>query len=1094
VLQELGHGAGNHGIGNHAAGNGAGSHYAELHCLSNFSFLRGASHPAELVHRARELGYAALALTDECSMAGIVRAHQAAVECGLKLIVGAQFRCTDELHLVLLAPTQRAYAQICRLITLSRRRSPKGRYQLSRGDLQDGLEDCLVLWVPPREPRTSIATWLQQRLQGRCWIAVELHRQAEDDQRLAQLQALGARTGLPLVAAGDVHMHLPQRRPLQDTLTAIRHRCTLAQAGHRLFLNAERHLRPLDALASLYPSELLCESLNIARRCEFSLSSLQYRYPRELVPEGMDAGAYLRQLTETGLRNRWPDGVPDSIQAMADKELSLIRELEYEHFFLTVHEIVDWARRRNILCQGRGSAANSVVCHALGITEVKPTQIDMLFERFISKERDEPPDIDVDFEHERREEVIQHVFDKYGRERAAIAATVITYRPKSALRDVGKALGLSADVIDRLAKSHAWWDDWQAFQGNIAKQGLHLDGPLVRTLCARVHELLGFPRHLSQHVGGFVIADEPISELVPIENAAMPERTIIQWDKNDLEALGLLKVDILALGMLTALRRTFDLLADTPGAPTRMEEIPMQDDATYDMICRAETIGVFQIESRAQMSMLPRLQPRHYYDLVIEVAIVRPGPIQGGMVHPYLQRRKMDPGDVPYPSEELRPILEKTLGVPIFQEQVMRIAMTAAGFSPGEADLLRRSMAAWNRSGTMQRFKDKLLQGMQARGYSQEFARRIYRQIEGFGDYGFPESHSASFALLTYFSSYLKCHWPAAFIAGLINSQPMGFYQPAQLLEEAKRQGVAILPVDVTASEWNCTLEFRPLDDPLLDGQRSEDHRPEGHCLDRQSLLDRQALGQAPGHPPRDSQPGNQRNPAIRLGLMLVRGLSRSEAERIVAAQRAGRYRSIQDVACRTSLSARSMRILAMCGAFRVLTTHRNLAYWEALGWHETTALLTDAPLHETTVSLPPPGEWEEILRDYRGLGLSTGRHPLALLRPALSSRGVLARRELDVLETGRRVSVGGLTTHLQHPQTANGVVFASLEDETGIVNIIFWPAIFETWRHRILGATLMVVTGELQRQEGVVNVIAEQVDDHSNWVRRLPRNSRDFY
>ncbi|HEX7116688.1 MAG TPA: error-prone DNA polymerase [Steroidobacter sp.] len=1020
--------------------------YAELHCLSNFSFLRGASHPGELVCRAAELGYSALALTDECSMAGVVRAHEAAKDCGLKLIVGSEFRTSDDLHIVLLAPTQTAYAQICKLITLARKRSPKGEYRLTRADLQSGLQDCLALWIPSAEARPSLAGWLRDLFPGRCWIAVELHRDADDAERLARLTQLGETVGLPLVAAGDVHMHVSERRALQDTLTAIRHRCTLAEAGHRLFKNGERYLRPRQELAKLYPTPLLEQTLVIAERCEFSLQSLKYRYPRELVPEGLDASRHLRNLTEEGLARRWPQGVPPKIRELVEKELALIAELQYEHFFLTVHEIVSWARSRNILCQGRGSAANSVVCHALGITEVNPELIDMLFERFISKERNEPPDIDVDFEHERREEVIQHVYEKYGRDRAAIAATVITYRPKSAIRDVGKALGLSPDVIDRLAKAQTYWDDWEAFRRSLLANGLDLDAGVVRLLCERVREILNFPRHLSQHVGGFVIAEEPISELVPIENAAMPERTIIQWDKNDLESLGLLKVDVLALGMLTAMQKTFALLERAGVGPRSMAEIPREDPATYDMICRAETVGVFQIESRAQMSMLPRLKPRCYYDLVIEVAIVRPGPIQGGMVHPYLERRRLPPEQVPYPNEELKAILRKTLGVPIFQEQVMQLAIVAAGFTPGEADLLRRSMAAWNRSGTLERFREKLIQGMCRRGYEPDFAERIYRQIEGFGEYGFPESHSASFALLTYLSSYLKCHWPAAFIAGLINSQPMGFYQPAQLLEEAKRQGVEIRPVDVLASEWDCTLE------PDANGRH-----------------------------------------AIRLGMRLVRGMRKEEAERIQALRPIDSSATVQAIAREAALSRRTVRALAMCGAFRSLTRHRNAALWQALGVEKLPGLLAQVHAKEAAADLPPPSEWEEVLRDYRQLGLSTGRHPLALLRPQLRACGIARRKDLDALPNGKRVSVAGLVTHLQHPQTANGVIFASLEDETGINNIIIWPDVFARFREQILGTNLMVVTGKLQTEEGVTHVLAEGIRNCSHWASELPRRSRDF-
>ena len=1023
--------------------------YAELHCVSNFSFLRGASHPGELVVRASELGYTALALTDECSMAGVVRAHEAAKKCGLKLIIGAEFRTADDLHIVLLAPTQRAYAQICALITIGRRRSEKGSYQLSRPDFETSLSECLALWIPAAEIRFSQANWVREQFPQRCWIAVELHRAAADASRLSQLQNCGASMNIPLVATSDVHMHVRERRALQDTVTAIRHGCTIEQAGHRLFPNGERHLRAFAELAGIYPRHLLEESTRIAERCVFSLGSLQYRYPRELVPEGVDAAQHLRRLTEEGLRLRWSAGLPDKVREIVEKELKLIAELKYEHFFLTVHDVVQYARNLKppILCQGRGSAANSIVCYALGITEVSPEKAGLLFERFLSKERNEPPDIDVDFEHERREEVIQYVFKKYGRDRTALAATVVTYKVRSAVRDVGKALGLDADLLDRIAKSHAYWDDETVFRNNLAEQGLHMDSGVAQRLRMLVGSLLYFPRHLSQHVGGFVISEEPVSELVPVENAAMADRTVIQWDKNDLESLGLLKVDILALGMLTAMRRAFDLIDKCGSWPVRMQDVPDEDTETYDMICQADTIGVFQIESRAQMSMLPRLRPRKYYDLVIEVAIVRPGPIKGGMVHPYLQRRNMRPEEVPYPSEELKPVLEKTRGVPIFQEQVMQIAVVAADFTPGQADELRRAMGAWQRSGRMGEYKEKLMSGLRKKNYTEAFAEQIFKQIEGFGEYGFPESHAASFALLTYQSSWLKRHRPAAFFAALINSQPMGFYQPAQLLEQAKRQKVEIRPVEVTASDWDCTLEA-----------------------------------------------GNDGAHALRLGMRLVSGLREPDAQRIVAARLVREFSSVADVAAQASLSKRATQALAVCGAFRTLTEHRNTAFWSALGVAPLPGMLAKLAAIETAASLPAPSEWEEIRRDYQQLGFSTGRHPLALLRPGLQKLGISSRQQLNALRSGQHVRVSGLVTHLQHPQTAKGVIFASLEDETGINNIIFWPRVFDEYRHRILGSNLMVVSGELQSQEGVVHIVAAAVEDYSHWVRTLPRNSRDFH
>ena len=1016
--------------------------YAELHCISNFTFLRGASHPHELVYQASELGYAALAVTDECSMAGIVRAHDAAKKRNFKLIVGSEFKTSDDFNVVLLTPSQAGYAQICTLITTARRASPKGKYHLVRSQFEQGLSECLALWIPPANPTSSQALWLKNVFGDRCWIAVELHRSPDDAQRLDALARLGRSFAIPLVATGDVHMHARERRALQDTVTSIRHGCTIAQAGHKLLPNGERHLRPIETLKELYPSELLEESVRIAERCSFSLSSLKYNYPRELVPEGFTATQHLRNLVEVGIRRRWARGCSAAVRATIEKELAFIEDLKYEHFFLTVHDVVRHAREElGILCQGRGSAANSIVCFALGITEVNPDLIKTLFERFLSKERNEPPDIDVDFEHERREEVIQYVYTKYGRHRAALAATVITYQTRSAVRDVGKALGLPLDIVNRISKSHAYWDNWEVFQQNLVKHGLLLDNEVIRKLCVLVSELKHFPRHLSQHVGGFVISEEPVSTLVPMENAAMPDRIIIQWDKNDLESLGLLKVDVLALGMLTAMRRAFQLIEKSDGWPTRMDQIEDGDPDTYKMIQAADTVGVFQIESRAQMSMLPRLHPETYYDLVIEIAIVRPGPIEGGMVHPYLLRRKLvregKAAEIEYPSDDLRPILEKTLGVSIFQEQVMQIAVVAAGFTPGEADELRRAMGAWQRSGEMHVYKDKLIEGMKQRGYSEKFIAQIYKQIEGFGEYGFPESHSASFALLAYKSSWLKCHRPAAFIAGLINSQPMGFYQPAQLLEQAKRQGVEILPVDVTVSEWDCTLELSSANNRI----------------------------------------------AIRLGLRLIRGLRAKDVEQLVKARADERFRSIPDFAHRAKLSRRATRVLAMSGALRSLSKHRNVALWDTLGVDHLASLVSGAPGREAQPMLPKPSEWEEMLRDYHQMRLTTGRHPLALLRPKLDELDVLRRKDLDEVASGTVVRICGLVTHLQHPQTARGVIFASLEDETGINNIIVWPGVFETYRHNILQTNLMLVTGQLQSQDGVLHVVAHRIEDMTRWV-----------
>ncbi|PKM09213.1 MAG: error-prone DNA polymerase, partial [Gammaproteobacteria bacterium HGW-Gammaproteobacteria-7] len=782
--------------------------YAELHCLSDFSFGRGASRAGELFARAKAIGYTALAITDECSLAGIVRAHEAALEAGLALIVGSEIQLDDGPKLVLLVEDATGYRALSRLITLARRRATKGRYRLTRADLDSAdSTGLLALWLPGDPPDPSDGAWLRTRFEDRLWLAVELHRGPHDAARQGNLLALAQQLGLRAVACGDVHMHVRSRRALHDTLTAIRHRTTLAEAGTRLFANGERHLRTRQALSAIHPPELLAETLRIAARCRFDLGSLRYDYPRELVPEGHTPASWLRRLSEQGAHWRWPDGVPDKARALIEKELALIAELGFEPFFLTVHDIVRFARSQGILCQGRGSAANSAVCFTLGITEVDPARMNMLFERFISKERNEPPDIDVDFEHERREEVIQYIYRKYGRERAALAATVIRYRARSAVRDVAKALGLAPDQIDQLSRAVSGWSEEPPAPERLRERGFDPDSPVMRRLSALVSQLAGMPRHLSQHVGGFVISEAPLHTLVPVENAAMPERTIIQWDKDDLDTLGLLKVDCLALGMLTCVRKTLDLLRSHRGRDLTPATIPAEDPDTYAMIQRGDVIGVFQIESRAQMAMLPRLKPACFYDLVIQVAIVRPGPIQGGMVHPYLRRRQgLEP--VSYPSPELKAVFERTLGVPLFQEQVMQLAIVAAGYSPGEADALRRSMAAWKRRGGLEHHRERILGGMAERGYAPEFAERVFEQIKGFGSYGFPESHAASFALITYVSCWLKCHEPAAFACALLNSLPMGFYQPAQIVQDIRRRhAITVHPVDVRYSDWDSTLE-----------------------------------------------------------------------------------------------------------------------------------------------------------------------------------------------------------------------------------------------------------------------------------------------
>ncbi|MDH3481402.1 MAG: error-prone DNA polymerase [Gammaproteobacteria bacterium] len=1024
------------------------SQYAELHALSNFTFLRGASHPEELVETAAKLGYTALAITDECSMSGIVRAHSAAKACGLrKLIIGSEFRLPSGRKLVALAQNRNGYAALCQLISSARCAAEKGRYELTRTAFEDGLPDCLVLWVPDQAFALDIEDhWLRETFRDRLWIAVELLADGRQREQLATLREEGRRLKLPLVACGDVHMHCRSRRILQDAVTAIRHGTTIDNAGFTLYPNGERHLRPREILQRNYPAELLAETVHIASAIDFSLDELRYEYPNELVPDGETPATYLRKLTEEGMRRRWPHGVPHKVTSLVEHELALIADLEYEPFFLTVYDIVSFARAQGILCQGRGSAANSAVCFCLGITEVDPGRMETLVERFISKERNEPPDIDVDFEHERREEVIQYIYGKYGRERAALAATVITYRPRSALRDVGKVLGLSDLQVSRLSRTMQWWDGHKVDDSRILEAGLDPDSPVMRRLLYLVRELIGFPRHLSQHVGGFVISNAPLHELVPIENAAMPDRTVIQWEKNDLEELGLLKVDVLGLGMLTAIRRSFDLIRDFDGRQYTLANVPAEDPRVYDMICDGDTMGVFQIESRAQMAMLPRLKPRCYYDLVIEVAIIRPGPIQGDMVHPYLRRRNGEEA-VDYPSDDVKGVLQRTLGVPIFQEQVMQLAVVAAGFTPGEADQLRRAMAAWKRRGGLGGFEDKLISGMRERGYEEEFARQIFRQIEGFGEYGFPESHSASFALLVYVSSWLKCHEPAAFVCALLNSQPMGFYSASQLVQDVQRHGVAVRPVDINRSQWDCSLEAND-------------------------------TGAA----------------TLRLGLRMVKGLSEETGQRIVAERQTGAYGQVQQLLELAGLDQRELGVLASSGALQPLSGNRHKARWAVSGTEKPMPLFPSMNRYEATPLLRKPTEGQNIVADYQSIGLSLERHPVCLLRSHLDRYRYVSAQQLRGMDNGQKINVAGLVITKQRPGTASGVTFVTLEDETGQINLILWKKVAEQYRAALLNARLLGVAGELQIEGKVIHVIAKRLIDHSNMLGNLTIRSRDFH
>ncbi|WP_332855575.1 error-prone DNA polymerase [Duganella sp. S19_KUP01_CR8] len=1042
--------------------------YAELFCLTNFSFLQGASSAEELVARAVQLDYAALAITDECSLAGVVRAHAQAKAANLPLLIGSHFHLKNPdgspaLSLIALAQDREGYGNLCELITIGRNRVAKGSYLLTPADLAapppayahlKGLPGCLMILLPhyPAFQPDDVdrlhaqAAWMEVTFPGRSWMGLNLLQRALDEAHRLSIDEVALQHGMRVVALGHVCMHVRSRKPLHDTLCAVRVGKPVAECGYALAQNAEQHLRSRLRLANLYPPQALAETLNIAQQCNFNLSQLCYEYPRELVPAGHTPASYLRQEVYAGAQRRFPAGVSDKVRGQIEKELELIADLTYEPYFLTVYDIVRYARSQNILCQGRGSAANSVVCYCLGVTEVDPERSNMLTGRFISKERNEPPDIDVDFEHQRREEVIQYIYKKYGADRAALAAVVISYRPKSALRDSGKALGVDLAIVEKVAKAHHWFDSRNDLLGRLAECGLDPESQLAQQWAALAVTLLGFPRHLSQHPGGFVISHEKLSRLVPIEAATMEGRCVIQWDKDDLEELGLMKVDVLALGMLSALRRTLALVSARRGAPFRMQDIPKEDEATYDMMCEADTIGVFQIESRAQMSMLPRLRPREFYDLVIEVAIVRPGPIQGGMVHPYLQRR-MEREKVHCPPG-LEEALARTLGVPIFQEQVMQIAVIAAGFSEGEADQLRRAMAAWKRKGGVDKYEQRIKDGMRERGYEADFADAICKQIEGFGEYGFPESHSASFALLTYASSWLKCHEPAAFLCALLNSQPMGFYSPSQLVQDAKRHGVQVREIDVTVSGWDSSLEERV---------------------------------------------GRRGQPAVRLGLSLLKGMRAEAAERIEQARAAQPFASVADLARRADLDRHDLQVLAGGNALQHLAGNRRQALWQAVGATPDKDLLRPTTPDEEIPLLKPPTEGEEILGDYRSHGLTLGRHPLALLRPKLLEHRFLPASTLNTYTNGMLARACGMVTVRQRPGTAKGVLFITIEDETGNVNVIIWPSLVEQQRREVLSAPLLGVYGVWQ-QEGVVrHLVAKRLVDMSHLLGRLPTVSRDF-
>ncbi len=1023
--------------------------YAELHCLTNFSFLEGASHPDELVVRAAESGYAALAVTDANSLAGIVRANTAAKEHDLKLIVGAEIRPVDAPPLVLWARNRAGYASLCRLITTGRRRAPKGECHLTVEDISRQTEGLLAGVVPSTHSEqfsAADAKRYREVFGKETYLLAELHRGPHDHNRARWLQDLSKQADLPLVAAGNVLFHVPERKPLQDVLTAIRLRTTVAQAGGFLQWNAERHLRSLETIQKLYAGipQALHRTLEIADQCTFTLNELRYEYPEELSPPGVTPIQYLRQLTWQGAKERYPQGVPEKVRSLLERELTLIEELRYESFFLTVQDLVRFARSVGILCQGRGSAANSAVCYCLGVTSVDPSQMNVLFERFISRERNEAPDIDVDFEHERREEVLQYVYNKYGRDRAGLAAVTITYRPRSAIRDVGKALGFSLDLVDRLAKNTDHYKTTADLGQRCLEAGLDPRSQGGRQLVYLVQELQGFPRHLSQHVGGMVITRGPLHDLVPIENAAMEGRTVVQWNKDDLDDLGILKVDCLALGMLTAIRKCFSLIQSTKGQSFTLGNIPQGDPLVYDMISRADTIGIFQIESRAQMSMLPRLKPQAYYDLVIQVAIVRPGPIQGGMVHPYLRRRSGQE-EVTYPNKALQPILERTLGVPLFQEQCMQLAMVAAGFTAGEADQLRRAMGAWRRPGLIDGFHKKLLEGMKKAGYETEFAEQVFQQIRGFGEYGFPESHAASFALLVYVSAWIKYHYPAEFAVALINSQPMGFYAPAQILKDARNHKIEVLPVDVNFSDWDCTIE-------------------QGR---------------------------------IRLGLRLIRGVQTASATAVTQARSHGPFTSMHDFVRRTGLSPAQVECLAEADALRSLHSTRRQAIWDALSAPpkpRQRTLFMDLEPDEPTVTLPTMSPEEEVHTDYHMMSLSLRSHPIAFHREALGAQGIIPIENLSQVPNETTINVAGIVLMRQRPQTAKGITFVTIEDETGTANLIIHPGIWERFREITRHSQAWIVQGRVESRETVIHVIVDRVRNLSLSLSSQALKSRDFH
>jgi error-prone DNA polymerase len=1087
--------------------------FAELIAATNFSFLRGASHASEMVGQAAELGLTAIGIVDRNTLAGVVRAFEAAKEHNIRLIVGARLVTTDGFEAVCYPTDRSAYRRLCRLLTEGNRRAVKGQCHFSFEEMLAANAGQIFIAIPPRDLSAAFIeclSTLSATARSRTYLAAAFSYRGDERRRLGELSELAAQTRAPLVATTDALYHSPDRRPLADVLTCIREKCTILEAGYRLEANAERHLKPAAEMARLFATypQAVTRTLDIVERINFTLDELRYEYPEEPVPAGKSPQTHLEDLTWAHAHERFVDGIPDKVRTVLEKELALIARLGYARYFLTVYDIVRFARHEAtppILCQGRGSAANSTVCFCLGITSVDPTRIDLLFERFISADRGEPPDIDVDFEHERREEVIQYLYRRYGRDRAAICSTVIHYRSRMAIREVGKALGLKEDVTSALAGLVWGIGDDDFPEERVREAGLDPANPSIRRAVGLACQLIGFPRHLSQHVGGFVLTRERLDETVPIHNGAQvanrPDRTFLEWDKDDIDALGMLKVDVLALGMLTAIRKSFDLIERHYGRTFTLATVPAEDEGVYEMLSSADSVGVFQVESRAQMSMLPRLKPRKFYDLVIEVAIVRPGPIQGDMVHPYLRRRDgIEP--VTYPSEALEKVLHKTMGVPLFQEQAMQIAIVAAGFSPEEADRLRRAMATFRHTGTIHLFREKFIAGMVANDYERAFAERCFGQIEGFGEYGFPESHAASFALLVYVSSWIKRYYPEAFCAALLNSQPMGFYAPAQLVRDAREHGVEVLHPDINASDWDCTLEATSPSLCLRGEGRAHPNplpvRPRVH-LDGSAPMDGpRASGE------RESAQRSQRRCAVRLGLRLIDGLAEEPARRIVAMRSAG-YASVGAVWLRSGAPVGVLERLADADTFSSTGLDRRAALWAVKGldggalhtkarrataaaspmlaWPGSSADLFD----ERPVALPPASLGEHVVADYAALGLSLKAHPVAFFRDELSARGILtSARHWEERLAGRRVTVAGLVLVRQRPGTAKGVIFLTLEDETGIVNVVVWPKVFEKNRRVLMTAQFLTVRGKIQRQGLVIHVVAEELLDLTHELRRL--------